>query len=144
MSNLAISLIQAVKLTDERLYQSLIWELEARAWADLDPRHLISSENSPISAFNPERITGAIVALEQLTEANLLEKDYLISKFTGYANNYRERLLAGAKELGTSPEAIEELLNWYNFYQTTVTDILSETLHPRPKLEPEVDASSAA
>lgn len=144
MSNLAISLIQAVKLTDERLYQSLIWELEARAWADLDPRHFISSENSPISAFNPERIKGAIVALEQLTKANLLKKDYLISKFTGYANNYRERLLAGAKELGTSPEAIEEILNWYNFYQTTVTDILSEALHPRPQLEPELNASSAA
>lgn len=144
MSNLAISLIQAVKLTDERLYQSLIGELEARAWADLDPRHLIYGEDSFASVVNSKRLAGAIVALEQLTKANLLEKDYLISKFTSYANNYRERLLANAKELGTSPEAIEELLNWYNFYQTTVTDILSETLHPRPKLEPEVDASSAA
>jgi hypothetical protein len=144
MSNLAISLIQAVKLTDERLYQSLIWELEARAWADLDPRHFISGEDSFTSIVNYKRITDAVFALEQLTKANLLEKDYLISKFTGYANNYRERFLANAKELGTSPEAIEELLNWYNFYQTTVTDILSETLHPRPKLEPEVNASSAA
>lgn len=144
MSNLAISLIQAVKLTDERLYQSLIWELEARAWADLDPRHLIYSEDSFTSIVNYKRLTDAVFALEQLTKANLLEKDYLISKFTGYANNYRERLLANAKEQGTSPEAIEELLTWYNFYQTTVTDILSETLHPRPKLEPEVNASSAA
>lgn len=144
MNNLAISLIQAVKLTDERLYQSMIWELEARAWADLDPRHLISGEDSFASVVNSKRLAGAIIALEQLTEANLLEKDYLISKFTGYANNYRERFLANAKELGTSPEAIEELLNWYNFYQTTITDILSETLHPRPKLEPEVNASSAA
>lgn len=144
MSNLAINLIQAVKLTDERLYQSLIWELEARAWADLDPRHLISSEDSLRSVYSLERITGAIVALAQLTEANLLEKDYLIGKFTGYANNYRERLLAHAKEQATSPEAIEEALDWYNFYQTTITDILSDTLHPRPQLEPELNASSAA
>lgn len=144
MSNLAISLIQAVKLTDERLYQSLIRELEARAWADLDPRHLISSEGSFTSSVNSTRLTNAIVALEQLTEANLLEKDYLISKFTGYANNYRERLLAYAKEQATSPEAIEEALDWYNFYQTTITDILSDTLHPRPQLEPELNASPAA
>lgn len=144
MSNLAISLIQAVKLTDERLYQSLIRELEARAWADLDPRHLISSEDSFTSSVNSTRLTNAIVALEQLTEANLLEKDYLISKFTGYANNYRERLLAHAKEQATSPEAIEEALDWYNFYQTTITDILSDTLHPRPQLEPELNASPAA
>ena len=144
MSNLAISLIQAVKLTDERLYRSLVWELEARAWADLDPRYLIYGEDSFASVVNSKRLAGAIVALEQLTKANLLEKDSLISKFPGSANNYRERLLANAKEQDTSPEAIEEILNWYNFYQTTVTDILSETLHPRPKLEPEVNASSAA
>lgn len=147
--NPGIEALLSLREADESVFLIARELLEREMWERVAPHNFIApgaapAERAKAISSNKESIAIALTFFEQMTLHSLLNKHEIMAHFARTTAKMRQSMLEHAAKKGWSEAQIHEAKAWIDLYHSTITEAFAEVLYPRPQLEPELNASSAA
>lgn len=147
--NLGIKALLALREADESVFLIARDLLEREMWERIAPHNFLVPEMPPVErakllSSNVESLAIALTFFEQMTLHSVLDKHKIMERFARAMAKMRQSVLKRAAKKGWSEAQLHAVKSWIDLYSSTITEAFAETLYPRPQLEPELNASSAA
>ena len=148
--NPGIEALMYLREADESVFLLTRELLEQEMWERLAPHNFIMPEVLPTErakSLSPNRARSVALALsffEQMTLHSFLDKHEIMEHFTRTTAKLRQSMLERATKEDWNENQIRAVKAWIDLYHSTITEAFAEILYPRPQLEPELNASSAA
>lgn len=147
--NSGIKALLALREADESIFLLACEMLEREMWGRIAPHNFIVPEMPPAERAkllnsNKESVAIALTFFEQMTRHSFLDKHKIMEHFARTTAKVRQSMLERAAEEGWSEAQVHDIKSWIDLYSSTITEAFAEILYPRPQLEPELNASSAA